>query len=100
MYRCIGRMVLDPRIQDEIHSKLLQFNESMGSFGMSMAIQGRSKDPPGKNFQSFQIILSIVKNELNFQSHLLETCLHSTLIAAYWWGQFGGSCIDLKFFAV
>jgi len=49
-------MVPDPRIQDEIHSKLLQFNESMGSFGMSMAIRGRSKDPPGKNFQSFTVI--------------------------------------------
>jgi len=26
--------------------------------------------------------------------------LHSTLIAAYWWGQFGGSCSELKNFAI
>ena len=73
MYRCIERMVPHPRTQDdEIHCKLLHFNDSMGSFGLSMAIRGRSKDPPSKKFQSFQIILSIVKNELNFQIHLLK----------------------------
>ena len=55
-YKCIERMVPDPKTQDEIHSKLLQFNENMGSFGLSMAIRGRSSDPPGKKFQSFQII--------------------------------------------
>ena len=69
MYKCIGRMVLDPKTQNEIHSKLLQFNESMGSFGLSMAIRGRSKDPPGKKFQSFQIIYNIIES---FQSHLLK----------------------------
>ena len=67
MYKCIERIVLDPKTQDEIHSKLQKFNESMGSFGLSMAIQGRSKDPPGKKFQSFQIIYNIIES---FQSHL------------------------------
>jgi len=57
LYKCIERMVPDPLIQDEIHSKLLHFNESMGTFGLSMAIRSRSKDPPGKKFQSFQIII-------------------------------------------
>ena len=62
-------MVPDPKTQDEIHSKLLQFNESMGSFGLSIAIRGRSKDPPCKKFQSFQIIYNIIES---FQSHLLK----------------------------
>ena len=68
MYNCIECMVPDPKTQDEIHSKMLQFIESMGSFGLSMAIRGRSKDPPGKIFQSFQIIYNIIES---FQSHLL-----------------------------
>ena len=83
-------MVPDARIQDEIHNKLLQFNESVGSFGMSITIRGRSKDPPGKNFQSFQIILSIVKNELNFQSHLLKLVCIQLLLQPI-----GGHCAEL-----
>ena len=86
-------MVPDPRIQDEIHSKLLQFNESMGSFGMSMAIRGKSKDPPGKNFQSFQIILSIVKNELNFQSHLLKLVCIQLLLQPIGGGSLVGAAL-------
>ena len=62
-------MVPDLKTEDEIHSKLLQFNESMGSFGLSMDIRGRSKDPLGKKFQSFQIIYNIIET---FQSHLLK----------------------------
>ena len=69
MYKCIDRMVPYSKTQDEIHSKLLPFNESMGSFGLSMAIRGRSKDPLGKKFQSFQIIYNIIES---FQSHLLK----------------------------
>lgn len=42
-------MVPDSDKQDEIHSKLLHFNESIGIFGMAMAIRGRTKDPPGKS---------------------------------------------------
>ena len=42
---------------------------SMGSFGLSMAIRGKSKDPLGKKFQSFQIIYNIIES---FQSHLLK----------------------------
>ena len=86
-------MVLDARIQDEIHSKLLHFNESMGSFGMSIAIRGRSKDPPGKNFQSFQIILSIVKNELNFQSHLLKLVCIQLLLQPIGGGSLVGAAL-------
>ena len=68
-YKCIERMVPDLKTEDEIHSKLLQFNESMGSFGLSISIRGRSKDPPCKKFQSFQIIYNIIES---FQSHLLK----------------------------
>jgi hypothetical protein len=60
-------MIPDPTRQDEIHSKLLHFNESLGTFGMSMAIRSRAKDPPGKKVQSFQIILFIAKVESMFQ---------------------------------
>ena len=41
-------MIPDPKIQDEIHSKLLHFNEGIGTFGMALAVRGRVKDPPGK----------------------------------------------------
>jgi len=65
-------MVPDPKIQDEIYSKLLHFNESIGTFGMSMVVRSKSKDPPGKKFQSFKIILTIAKVESNFQIHSLK----------------------------
>ena len=41
-------MVTDADKQDEIHNKLLHFNESIGTFGMAMAIRSRARDPPGK----------------------------------------------------
>ena len=47
LYKCIERMVPDSNKQDEIHSKLLHFNESIGTFGMAMAIRSRARDPPG-----------------------------------------------------
>jgi hypothetical protein len=40
-------MVPDSNKQDEIHNKLLHFNESIGTFGMAMAVQSRARDPPG-----------------------------------------------------
>jgi hypothetical protein len=73
-------MICDPKIQDEIHSKLLHFNESIGTFGMSMAIRSRTKEPLGKKVQSFQIILFIAEVESKFQSHLLKLlCLQLLL---------------------
>ena len=39
-------MVSDPNKQDEIHNKLLHFNESLGIFGMATTVRGMSKDPP------------------------------------------------------
>ena len=55
LYKCIERMIPVPKIQDEIHSKLLHFNEGIGTFGMAMAVQGRVKDPPGKCFECFNL---------------------------------------------
>ena len=45
LYKCIECMIPDPKIQDEIHSKLLHFNEGIGTFGMAMAVRGRVQDP-------------------------------------------------------
>ena len=85
-------MIPNPKTQDEIHIKPLQFNESMGSFGLSMAIRGKSKDPPGKKFQSFQIIYNIIES---FQSHLLKlVCIQLFL------QPIGGHCPELQKFAV
>jgi hypothetical protein len=47
LYKCIERMVPDSNKQYEIHSKLLHFNESIGTFGMAMVVQSRARDPPG-----------------------------------------------------
>ena len=47
LYKCIERMVSDPNKQDEIHNKLLHFNEILGIFGLAIDVGGRSKDPPG-----------------------------------------------------
>jgi hypothetical protein len=47
LYKCIECMVLDSNKQDEIHNKLLPFNESIGTFGMAIAVRSRAKDPPG-----------------------------------------------------
>jgi hypothetical protein len=40
-------MVFDSNKQDEMHNKLLHFNESIGTFGMAMAVRSRAKEPPG-----------------------------------------------------
>jgi len=53
LYKCIERMVPDSVKQDEIHSKLLHFNESIGTFGMAMAVRGRARDPPAYWWQQF-----------------------------------------------
>ena len=50
LYKCIERMVPDSKTQDQIHNKLLNFSESIGTFGISMAIRNRAKSPLGKNF--------------------------------------------------
>ena len=43
-------MVPDSKTQDQIHNKLLNFSEILGTFGISMAIRNRAKSPPGKNY--------------------------------------------------
>jgi len=58
-------MIPDPTKQDEIHSKLLNFNESLGTFGISIAIRSREKDPLGKKVQSFQKYIIHCKNRVN-----------------------------------
>jgi hypothetical protein len=49
----IKHMILHVKIQDKIHNKLVHFNDNKDTFNMSMVVQGRTKDPPRRQFHSF-----------------------------------------------
>ena len=55
LYKCIEHMVPDSKTQDQIHKKLLNFSESIGTFGISMAIRNKAKNPLWKfcNVESY-----------------------------------------------
>ena len=46
LYKCIKRIVSDPNKQDEIHNKLLHFNESLSIIDLATTVRSRIKDPP------------------------------------------------------
>eukprot|EP00253_Pinus_taeda_P025704 PITA_25704 len=60
LYKCIECIVPDSKAQDQIHNKVLNFNESIGTFGISMAIRNREKNPPGKNRHNLQIFIVLI----------------------------------------
>ena len=54
LYKCIESMVFDPNKQDEIHNKLLHFNESLGIFDLATILQSRSKILQVINYEVFK----------------------------------------------
>ena len=54
LYECIERMVSAPNKQDEIHNKLLHFNESLGIFGLATSYDLDQKILQVINYEVFK----------------------------------------------
>lgn len=53
LYKCIERLVPDPRIQDKITDELSAYQNAEGLFGIPMAIRQRKTKPPAEWWISF-----------------------------------------------